>query len=277
MKIVGIQRAQCFSPHAVSNDREILSRVVEYHLGGTLLSEETLSADQLKDADIILTMGRLPATLALLDEAEARGAIVVNPPEGIRRCNRICLQQTMTACHVPFPPAEGTKGYWLKRADASAQSSRDVLFCPDEQALREGKAQMERRGISQYIVQAHMEGDLVKFYGVGTTPFFRTFYPGDDGKWKFADEARNGKPQHYSYSKPSLHKAAERLSAQMHLPIYGGDAIVDAQGNYYVIDFNDWPSFSRCRDDAAQAIAGYAKRLTDDKHGQYNTAKRENL
>ncbi|MFS6554926.1 hypothetical protein VPJ68_05445, partial [Parabacteroides distasonis] len=46
--------------------------------------------------------------------------------------------------------------------------------------------------------------------------------------------------------------------------MYGGDAIVTADGNFVIIDFNDWPSFSRCRDEAAEAIAEYVKKMKNE-------------
>ena len=33
------------------------------------------------------------------------------------------------------------------------------------------------------------------------------------------------------------------------------DVVIDKQGKATVIDFNDWPSFSRCREEAARAMA----------------------
>ena len=44
--------------------------------------------------------------------------------------------------------------------------------------------------------------------------------------------------------------------------IYGGDCIVRCDGSYAIIDFNDWPSFSVCRQAAARAIA---KLVLNDK------------
>ena len=41
--------------------------------------------------------------------------------------------------------------------------------------------------------------------------------------------------------------------------IYGGDAII-ADDTAYLIDLNDWPSFSACREDAAKAIAQLIKK-----------------
>ena len=43
--------------------------------------------------------------------------------------------------------------------------------------------------------------------------------------------------------------------------IYGGDAVVRRDGSFCMIDFNDWPSFSRCREEAALAIACRIKEL----------------
>ena len=39
------------------------------------------------------------------------------------------------------------------------------------------------------------------------------------------------------------------------LKIYGGDCIVDSEGRIYLIDLNDFPSFSSVREEAAREIA----------------------
>ena len=41
----------------------------------------------------------------------------------------------------------------------------------------------------------------------------------------------------------------------MGLTAYGGDCIIDSNGMIKIIDFNDWPSFSKCRENASKAIA----------------------
>ena len=46
-------------------------------------------------------------------------------------------------------------------------------------------------------------------------------------------------------------KAAEALN----VPIYGGDCVISADGTLRIIDFNDWPSFARCREEAGGKIA----------------------
>ena len=104
------------------------------------------------------------------------------------------------------------------------------------------------------VVTAHVAGDLVKFYGVRGTGFFKCFYPTDDGENKFDNELHNGAAHHYAFDSQQLMTTAERLAAVIGLDVYGGDCIVRSDGTFAIIDFNDWPSFSRCREEAAKAI-----------------------
>ena len=120
-----------------------------------------------------------------------------------------------------------------------------------------------QRGITDVVTQAHVKGDVVKFYGVEGTGFFRYYYSGDDIETKFGDEERNGKPQYYSFSSSNLQADAEKLACLLQTPIYGGDAIVREDSSYVIIDFNDFPSFSRCREKAAKAIVGRMKQKVE--------------
>jgi hypothetical protein len=108
-------------------------------------------------------------------------------------------------------------------------------------------------------------GDLVKFYGVRGTGFFKCFYPTDDGENKFDDEKRNGLAHHYNFDIQRLMESAERLAAITGLDVYGGDCIVRSDGSFAIIDFNDWPSFSRCREEAAKAIVLRVERIQLEK------------
>lgn len=254
MQVVGVRRALRFSPNNEANDLAILQAVVAPFQGIIVEEEDNSLANSLLSADVVLSMARTPAALFLLDGIARRGTRVINPPEGVRHCDRNTLFRLAQVADVPVPPADGDDGYWLKRADAAAQTREDIVFCADRQQLQQAVAAFHQRGICDYLVQAHQRGDLVKFYGVLGTGFFRTFYPGDDGQSKFGDEARNGSPQHYLFSLLELHSASERLATAAHCPVYGGDAIIRADGTFVLIDFNDWPSFSRCRDEAANAI-----------------------
>ena len=259
MKILAITRAPQFSPNSVESDRAIMQAVADRLVGKgysvTIISETELSMFNVQYSmfnGTILSMGRLPHTLAWLSRQPCR---VINTPQSVTACSRSSLEQIMLRHHLPCPPKWGDKGYWLKRDDACAQQPDDVLFCKDEQAVAEAIRQFNRRGIADYVLSAHVEGDLLKFYGVQGTDFFRCYYPTDDGKTKFGLERYNGKARHFPFPLSTLRHDVERLASLLGLDIYGGDCIVRPDGTYCIIDFNDWPSFCRCRDEAADAIA----------------------
>ena len=111
------------------------------------------------------------------------------------------------------------------------------------------------RGIGRAVINRHLVGDLVKFYGVSGQPFFHWFYPFDEGHSKYGYEAVNGRSRGFDFDLQSLKDTCQRTSEIMDVRIYGGDCIVDADGTFSIIDFNDWPSFAPCRAEASVAIA----------------------
>ena len=259
MKVLMIQRAPQFSPNSVEKDLAILEAVaarlsVQRH-EVSVVSEDSLHA--IVNADVIFTMGRLSETQQTLKKLS--GCRIINVPVGIENCARCRLAAIMAQVGTPVPPAEGPDGYWLKRGDAAAQSKGDVQFAADKFQLADKIRAMEQRGISSYTISAHVVGDLVKFYGVRGTGFFRYYYPTDDGDTKFSDEVRNGSARHYAFEASSMQSEAERLAEAVGIEVYGGDCIVRSDGTFCLIDFNDWPSFSRCREEAAEAIASLIK------------------
>ena len=50
-------------------------------------------------------------------------------------------------------------------------------------------------------------------------------------------------------------KMCDQAAQVLNVHIYGGDCIVSEDGTVRLIDFNDWPSFAPCRDEAAPHIA----------------------
>lgn len=262
-QVLAIYRAERFSPNSVAKDKAIMDAV-----GAALMqrghSIRAISEEQLTDgdtADIILTMGRLRTTAEILERKKAQGIRIINSPEGIRSCARACIDRIMRAAGIPVAPLSGCEGYWLKRGDEAAQSKDDVVFAADEAQKDAALASFARRGISSVVVTAHVSGDLIKFYGVRGTGFFRTYYPCDDGEFKFGDERLNGSSHHYGFSSGAMWRDAEHTAGLAGIDVYGGDCIVREDGSYAIIDFNDWPSFSRCREDAAEAIAGMVCRM----------------
>lgn len=267
-KTLLIQRAACYSPNSVEKDLAILQEVGCLFDDAKIIGEgefvenfstynQLISAESVGSVNAyyqIISMARSPKALDCLEQLEQRGIRVLNSSVGIRACQRSNVEKVMRENHLPLPPDEGDDGYWVKRADAAAQSKEDVCFCHDWAEVEKIKSTFMQRGITDIVAQAHVKGDVVKFYGVEGTDFFRYYYSGDDTETKFGDEERNGKPQYYPFSSSDLQTDAEKLACLLQTPIYGGDAIIHEDGSYVIIDFNDFPSFSKCRKEAAKAI-----------------------
>ena len=267
-KTLLIQRAACYSPNSEEKDLAILQEVSCFFDDAKIISEgefvekfstdnQLISAESVGAVSVyyqIISMARSPKALDCLEQLEQRGIRVLNPSVGVRACQRSNVDKVMRENYLPLPPDKGDDGYWVKRADTTAQSKEDVCFCHDWSEVEKIKSTFMQRGITDVVTQAHVKGDVVKFYGVEGTGFFRYYYSGDDTETKFGDEERNGKPRYYSFSSSNLQADAEKLACLLQTPIYGGDAIVREDGSYIIIDFNDFPSFSKCRKDAAKAI-----------------------
>jgi hypothetical protein len=243
--VIGIYREERFSPGKVEDDRAILDLVAsELRQGG--LAVRMLDGDRLPRLEtrpeLIFAMCQSAAALGWLDEAATRTK-VVNHPHAIRCCYRMNLVERLVRAGVPQPrwafaaerlPSALGPGPWLKRGDVHAMEASDVrrVFTEDDWARM--TAEFERRGIDRAIVQEHVEGAVYKFYGV-KGGFFRAY----------------GLPAGQEERAALL---AERGASALGLEIYGGDGVYCADGTLTLIDFNDWPSFSRCRTDASRAI-----------------------
>ena len=272
-KTLLIQRAACYSPNSEEKDLAILQEICSLLEDATIISEDdfinrfstynqSVSSESVDFVNVnsqIISMARSTKALECLKQLEQSGIRVLNPSAGVWACQRSNIDKVMRENHLPLPPDKGDDGYWVKRADTAAQSKEDVCFCHDWSEVEKIKSTFMQRGITDVVTQAHVKGDVVKFYGVEGTGFFRYYYSGDDTETKFGDEERNGKPQYYPFSSSNLQADAEQLACLLQTPIYGGDAIVREDGSYVIIDFNDFPSFSRCREEAAKAIVGRMK------------------
>ena len=267
-KTLLIQRAACYSPNSEEKDLAILQEVGSLLEDATIISEDdfvnrfstynqSVSSESVESVNAycqIISMARSTKALECLEQLEQSGIRVLNPSVGVRACQRSNIDKVMRENYLPLPPDKGNDGYWVKRADTTAQSKEDVCFCHDWSEVEKIKSTFMQRGITDVVTQAHVKGDVVKFYGVEGTGFFRYYYSGYDTETKFGDEERNGKPQYYSFSSSNLQADAEKLACLLQTPVYGGDAIIQEDGSYVIIDFNDFPSFSKCRKDAAKAI-----------------------
>ncbi|MDE5675784.1 MAG: hypothetical protein K2I44_10650, partial [Muribaculaceae bacterium] len=149
----------------------------------------------------------------------------------------------------------GFSSCWIKRGDFHAMHKEDVSYCRHPEEAQEVLHEYFYRGIKRAVINRHLVGDLIKFYGVSGQPFFYWFYPFDEGHSKYGHEAINGKSQGIPFDEEKLRSMCQDASDILDVKIYGGDCIVDKDGSIRIIDFNDWPSFAPCRLEAAPYIA----------------------
>lgn len=278
ISIAGVSRGHEYSPNHVGNDAAIFNKVVDElrRLGcevQTYTEKEFVSQEVC--ADVIFDMARDVNTLARLKELEDAGCVVINSAYGIENCVRKPMTETLLAHHVPHPSSvivPTDRKYsgellpcWIKRADSHAIVKADVSYAETREEVDNILADFHERGIAEAVVNLHLEGDLIKFYGVKDTGFFHWFYPGKDSHTKFGLEEINGEAKGIPFDAESLIECANKASEALDVPVYGGDCVVQSDGSIKIIDFNDWPSFACCREEAAPHIAGYIYKMMEIK------------
>lgn len=272
MKLTGIKRAARFSPNSEDRDTAIIQAVAShlsqsYHHQVHLVDEQEFGLSHLEHTDAVFSMARSRTALEILAEAEHNGMPVFNSADGLQRLSRRHLKTTcdkfgigapehFTCCEQAQVPDRVTFPCWLKRDDGCAQQADDVRFITDAETLADALRTFGTRAIKEYVIEAHQQGDLLKFYGVADTDFFYCYHPtAQNGFSKFGLERINGQASGFDFDRHLLKRQADCLGNALSVVIYGGDAIVTPEGDCRIIDFNDWPSFSACREEAALAIA----------------------
>lgn len=271
--IAGIMRAGAYSPNHIGNDAAIFNATAEQlrKRGCTvnIYSEEQFNSGKVKER-IILNMCREQESIKRLQDLEDDGCIVINSGYGIENCTRERMTRILLGNGIPYPDsiivntAEAVIGQlkkadinncWIKRGDFHAMHKEDVSYVRHAEEAQEVLQEYFYRGIKRAVINRHLVGDLIKFYGINNSPFFYWFYPFDEGHSKYGLEAINGKSKGIDFDiehlKDICHGAADALGVE----IYGGDCIVSPEGDIRIIDFNDWPSFAPCRNEAAPFIA----------------------
>ena len=257
----GVYRELTHSPGRETDDAEILrataSELTALGFDVELKSPDELSADP--PANVFVMCERIPI-VERLASWERRGARIVNRPSGIRNTDRERTIALFRRHEVPFPEsvlvstadADGAfRGpCWVKRADVHATEAGDVSYAGSPKELAERLERLRGRGIGKAVVQAHVPGDLIKFYGVAALAdddprpsWFQWFYHRDQTL------------SNHAFDADALALATSRAASALGLDVYGGDAIVSAGGGISVIDLNAWPSFALFRPVAAAKIA----------------------
>ena len=218
----------------------------------------------------IFNMVRDWKSIHKLQQLEDKGYVVVNSGYGIENCTREKMTRLLLSNHISHPeslilrtdedPTEaleeaGFYNCWIKRGDFHAIHREDVTYVRNPEEAKSILKEYAIRGIPSAVINEHLVGDLVKFYGVTGTDFFYWFYPSNMHHSKFGLEAINGTAKGIPFDEADLRALCDKAAAVLNVHIYGGDCIVSEEGVIRLIDFNDWPSFAPCRNEAAPNIA----------------------
>jgi len=267
IKIAGIMRAGIFSPNHIGNDASILNLTAEQlrkrGCEVRIYSEEQLIAGQVSE-DIIINMCRDHRSFPILQQKEDAGALVINSGYGVENCTRERMTRILIGSNIPTPDSlmvntnevvtqrmmdAGMTKAWVKRGDFHTMHKEDVTYVRHPEEAQEVLQEYFLRGIKRAVINRHIEGELLKFYGVAGTAYFHCFF-------HFGSRDKNGNDEdkpHFDHE--ALEAACLNAADALGVKIYGGDAIILPDGSFTIIDFNDWPSFAPCRVEASAVIA----------------------
>lgn len=264
MRYLGVSRAELYSPNRVSGDAAVFRAVaaeLERHGHEVIcINENELTAIP-HGIDGIFHMARSSEALEVIGRADVP---VTNTVQAVMNCGRArqtemlkdsgLIPESLICRTGGVPLGWNTFPCWIKRADSHAVERDDVQFIQDAGECNNAMLGFWERGMKECVLQAHVKGWLVKFYGV------RGFgladcYAATEKEGKFGLERYNDQPDQACVDMDALTAVAERVSALLGVDVYGGDAVIGDDGKITIIDFNDWPSFRTCTVGAAQKIA----------------------
>ena len=273
LTLAGIRRGNQFSPNHVGNDAAIFSLTAEYlRKLGCIVNEYIESDLLLQDPKEkgIFNMVRDWKSIYKLQRLEDKGYCVVNSGYGIENCTREKMTRLLLSHEISHPrslilrtdedPTEaieemGFYNCWIKRGDFHAIHREDVTYVRNPEEAKTILREYAIRGIPSAVINEHLVGDLVKFYGVAGSDFFYWFYPSNMHHSKFGLEVINGTAKGIPFEENTLRQLCEKAAKVLNVHVYGGDCIVSDESVIRLIDFNDWPSFAPCRNEAAPHIA----------------------
>lgn len=274
--ITGISRSCEYSPNHIGNDAAIFNMVAEYldeyAVTVRTYTETEFTAREINYKEAVcFSMARESATLRKLRLMEDRGARVINSAYGVSRCMRLFMTELFSSNGIPSPdtlvlPVDSADLHfleypcWIKRGDSHTKVKEDVCYVSSFMEAKSVFTDFKNRNIPVAVINRHVYGDLVKFYGVGNR-FFRYFYPSHG---KFGLETINGEARGIPFDIRELERICKQASTSFGVPVYGGDCVIKDDGSISMIDFNDWPSFARYRREAAKHIADYIYELACD-------------
>ncbi len=266
-----VERARRFSYCCEEKDKALFDKVCmalsAKAVEVSVVQEDNLETSNLDSMDLIVSMARGQRAVKWLLEQEAKGKVSINPPQAVGNCHRWRMNALLQENGIRVPSFEIVSverilskegldypnwgSLWIKRADANTETKKDVVFCSDRKQLLNFALDMKQRGIEQVLICKHIEGRLIKLYRISGTPFAEYLIPKRD---KFGQELDNFVPN-TEVDKEKLVLLSDKVAEILGLEVFGLDIMENKEGRLYVIDVNDFPSFSNWADEAAEWIS----------------------
>ncbi|MBQ7941058.1 MAG: hypothetical protein IJ328_01450 [Muribaculaceae bacterium] len=272
VKIAGVMRAGAYSPNHIGNDAAIFNATAEQlrkrGFVVNVYSEEKFKSCEITE-DVILNMCRDSESISKLQQLEDSGKLVINSGYGIENCTRERMARILLGSGIPYPESiivntdesvkemlerTGMNNCWVK-CGGHSQHKEDVSYARNRNEAQEVLQEYFYRGIKRAVINRHLAGDLIKFYGVRGTPFFYWFYPFETGHVMQGYGAEVTPVKGIKLDEELLKSYCREACEELNVVVYGGDCIVSPEGKITIIDFNDWPSFAPCSNEAAPYIA----------------------
>lgn len=259
-----IRRETLYSPNHEVSDYLICNLTAQYlsecyNVSIKFYDESNFDPHEIKEK-VIFSMVQGPSGIEKLLELEDDDHLIINSPGSVLACYRYNLIKELPKADIPFPKSleiptiintslknlngflSHSENIWVKRIDVHAVQKNDVQYVENsEHCIQEALEGFGERGIKKVVLQEHIPGDVVKFYGVGEVNYFH---------WYYLENKHN-----LSFDTDQLKKLAFKSAGVLGLYVFGGDAVISDQGNITIIDFNDWPSFAPIRNEASEEIA----------------------
>lgn len=280
-RILTIRRAPGHSPNNIEKDAAILEAVAQcLEARGYVVDRiDEAQLTQMPLAEIqqygrVLHMARRMPSLTRITQS---GVSAINAPQAV---SKVAMSREWTftmlresGIQVPSfwaydpeedemfqcePELQQLLPAWVKATRNQGAQPDDVMWVETPLQADSRVIELAAERVPDIIVMKHVEGDLLKVYAVtdGENVWLRSFYPQEAGYSKFGEAEQHNSPlAHHPFEAKTLRTIAVRIAQTLELSVFGFDAIVAPDGTIYVIDVNDWPSFSACRQEAAERIA----------------------
>ena len=199
---------------------------------------------------------RVRRALATLRRWEAAGVRVINSVAGIANAIGAACSPPSRAIGVPHPESvvlahrrrrrAARRGSTPAPGSSAATCTRPspTTSCASPTAARRAPRSPRSRGAASppRCLQRHVAGDVRQVLRRARRASSRAF-------------RRRAACAIDRDAETRMRALAEAGAAALELEVFGGDCVRDVNGSLWLIDLNDWPSYARCRFEAAEAIA----------------------